>query len=86
MHLVYAPVIKPFIQIFHLILKARILVDTYLCVSICPCKLSVFALLICSMYSMEIRNLYFEFKVGISVQEYVHLQSKVSKTRRHSEI
>lgn len=59
MHLRHTPVIKIFIQIFHLILKARILVDTYLCVSICPCKLSVFTLLICSMYSMEIINLNF---------------------------
>lgn len=34
-HLLHAPVIKLFIQTFHLILEARILVDMYLSVSIC---------------------------------------------------
>lgn len=42
--------------------------------------------LINSVYSVEMMNLHFQFKVVISVQQHVRLYSKVCKARRHSEI
>lgn len=84
--LLYTPVIKLFIQNFHLILEARISTDTCLCVCLCM-EIAIFYIV--NLFSVQHGSyelfFFFLFEVVISVQQYIHLHSNVSKTRRHLE-